>query len=216
MGKLIPEECQRRGSSRLYCRTIIVCKRSSDDTSLFSVVNDIQSSAATLRNDLTVVSNWDFQWKMIFNPDLTKQVQEVIFSRKFKKLLHPCLSFNETPLKKSTSQKHLGFTLDVKLNFAELIKNITQKISKTMGLWRRFQPILPRSFLLNIYITFIKTQLDFSSTTKLVTPCFMKNSNRFNTISNKKMSNNRSNNRNIIRETLIRVRVRISKIERLV
>ena len=46
-------------------------KRFADNTSLFSVVNDIQSSAATLRNDLTVISNWTFQWKMIFNPDLT-------------------------------------------------------------------------------------------------------------------------------------------------
>ena len=70
-----------------------------NDTSLFSVVNDIQSSAATLRNDLTVKSNWAFQWKMIFNPDLTKQAQEVIFSKKAKKELHPCLSFNDIALK---------------------------------------------------------------------------------------------------------------------
>ena len=67
------------------------CKLFADYTSLFSVVNDIQSSAATLRNELTVISNWAFQWKMIFNPDLTKQAQEVISSRKTKKLLHPCL-----------------------------------------------------------------------------------------------------------------------------
>ena len=99
---------------------------------------------------------------MIFNPDLTKQAQEVIFSRKTKKLLHPCLSFNDIPLKNSISQKHLGLTLDVKLNFVEHIKNITQKISKTMGLLRRFQPILPRSSLLTIYKTFIRSQLDFA------------------------------------------------------
>ena len=48
------------------------CKLFADNTSPFSVVNDIQSSAATLRNDLTVISNWAFQWKMIFNPYLTK------------------------------------------------------------------------------------------------------------------------------------------------
>ena len=36
------------------------CKLFADDTSLFSVVNNIQSSAATLRNDLTVISNWAF------------------------------------------------------------------------------------------------------------------------------------------------------------
>ena len=99
---------------------------------------------------------------MIFNPDLTKQAQEMIFSRKTKKLHHPCLSFNDIPLKKSISQKHLGLTLDVKPNFVEHIKNTTQKISEKMGLLRRFQPILPRSSLLTIYKTFIRSQLDFA------------------------------------------------------
>ena len=136
------------------------CQLFADDTSLFSVVNNIQSRAATLRNDLTVISNWAFHWKMIFNPDMTKQVQDVIFSRKTKKMLHPFLLFNDIPLKNSKSQKHLGLTLDV--NFVEHIKNITHKISKTVGLLRRFQPILPRSSLLTIYKTFIRGQLDFA------------------------------------------------------
>ena len=133
--KFILGECQRRvpqGSILVPLLFLIYindllngvssnCKLFADDSSLFSVVNDIQSSAANLRNHLTVVSNWTFQWKMIFNPDLTKQAQEVIFSRKTKKLLHPCLSFNNIPLKNSISQKHLGLTLDVKLNFVEHI-----------------------------------------------------------------------------------------------
>ena len=150
------------------------CKLFADDRSLFSMVNDIQSSAATLRHDLTVISNWAFQWKMIFNPNLTKQAQEVIFSRKTKKLLHPCLSFNDILLRNRISQKHLGLKLDVKLNFVEHIKNITQKISKTMGLLRRSQPILPRSSLLAIYKTFIRSQLDFADV--IYDQAFMTNS----------------------------------------
>ena len=75
------------------------------------------------------------------NPDLTKQVQVVIFGRKTEKLLHSSLSFNNIPLKNSMSQKHLGLTLDVKLNFVEYIKNITQKISKNMGLMRSFDQL---------------------------------------------------------------------------
>ena len=86
----------------------------------------------------------------------------MIFSRKTKELLHSCLSFNNIPLKNSISQKHLGVTLDVKRNFVEHIKNITQKISKKMGLLRRFQPILPRSSLLTIYKTYIRSHLDFA------------------------------------------------------
>ena len=41
----------------------------------FSVVNNIEIIAGTLNNDLTPISNWAFQWKIIFNPNLTKQAQ---------------------------------------------------------------------------------------------------------------------------------------------
>ena len=58
-----------------------------DDTSLFSVIHDTNISAGELNEDLKKISEWAFQWKMIFNPDATKQAQEVIFSRKIKKTL---------------------------------------------------------------------------------------------------------------------------------
>ena len=62
-----------------------------DDTSLFSVVQDIAASTKELNNNLRNISNWTYQWKMIFIPDLTKQAQEVIFSRKLNKPVHPYL-----------------------------------------------------------------------------------------------------------------------------
>ena len=64
---------------------------------------------------------------MIFNPDLSKQGQEVIFSRKIKKLFHPTLLFNKIPLSNSLFQKHLGSKLDIKLSFSEHVKSITRK-----------------------------------------------------------------------------------------
>ena len=51
-----------------------------DDTSLFSVIHDIQTSANNLNKVLERISNWATQWKMNFNPDTIKQAQEVIFS----------------------------------------------------------------------------------------------------------------------------------------
>ena len=39
------------------------------DTSLFSVVQNINSTANDLNSDLIKISNWAFQWKMRFNPD---------------------------------------------------------------------------------------------------------------------------------------------------
>ena len=54
-----------------------------DDTSLFSVVHDITTSSCDLNYDLIRVREWAFEWKMRFNPELSKQAQEVIFTRKF-------------------------------------------------------------------------------------------------------------------------------------
>ena len=96
---------------------------------------------------------------MIFKADLTKQAQEVIFSRKNKKLLHPTLLFNNITLSNSLFQKQLGLTLDRKLNFSKLYQN---KIRKTTVLLREFQQIPQRSSLLAIYKTFIRSRLDYA------------------------------------------------------
>ena len=49
-----------------------------DDTSLFSVIHNINSAASHLNSDLMKISNLAIQWKMRFNPDPNKQAQEVI------------------------------------------------------------------------------------------------------------------------------------------
>ena len=53
-----------------------------DDAYLFSVVQDIATSSCNLNYDLNRVREWAFQWKIIFNPEPSKQAQEVIFTRK--------------------------------------------------------------------------------------------------------------------------------------
>ena len=56
-----------------------------DDTSLFSDVHNADTTAKELNNDLVKINRWVYKWKMSFNPDPSKQAQEVIFSRKTKK-----------------------------------------------------------------------------------------------------------------------------------
>ena len=60
-----------------------------NDTSLFSVVHNRDSSAAELNNYLVKIGHWAQEWKMSFNPDPSKQVQEAVFSRKVNKDFHP-------------------------------------------------------------------------------------------------------------------------------
>ena len=132
-----------------------------DDTSLFSVIHDSQTSANVLNKDLEMIHNWAFQWKMNFNPDPTKQAQEVIFIRKTKKLPHPPLVFNNTNVTQSIYQKHLGIILDSKLTFENHINMVTTKINKTIGLLRKLKNLLPRTALIKIYKAFVRPHLDY-------------------------------------------------------
>jgi len=133
-----------------------------DDTSLFSEVSNLHSSANDLNRDLSKINDWAYQWKMQFNPDPTKQAQEVIFSRKIRNQSHPSLYFNNNPVQKTTSQKHLGLHLDTKLDFQEHLKKVFAKVNKPIALLRKLRTILPRSALLTIYKSFIRPHLDYS------------------------------------------------------
>ena len=148
-----------------------------DDTSLFSVVHDANTTAKELNNDLVKINRCAYQCKMSFNPDPSKQAQEVIFSRKTKKEYHPPLAFNNNNVLETNSQKYLGVVLDNHLSFEDHLKMILNKVNKTIGLLCKLQNILPRSALLTIYKSFIRPHLDYSDIymTKLIMHHFIKN-----------------------------------------
>ena len=64
---------------------------------------------------------------MMFSSNITKQAQELIFSRRTVKPFNLQVFFNEVPVECSISQKHLGLYLDQKLNFSN---DINEKISQ--------------------------------------------------------------------------------------
>ena len=98
---------------------------------------------------------------MSFNPDPSKQAQEVTSSRKLQKISHPSIYFNNNPIEQVSSQKYLGMILDAKLNFQEQIKNLLTKVNKIIGLLRKLQNILPRGSLLTIFKSFLRPHLDY-------------------------------------------------------
>ena len=132
-----------------------------DDTSIFSVVKDHLKTTKKLSEDLSKIFQWAYQWKMSFNPDVSKQVQEVIFSRKKNIKNHPVVSFNNLPINRKSTQKHLGLLLDEKLNFSEHINKKLKKATKSINLLRKLNLSLPRSALLIIYKSFIRPHLDY-------------------------------------------------------
>ena len=98
---------------------------------------------------------------MSFNSDVSKQVQEVIFSRKKNIKNHPFVSFNNLPINRKSTQKHLVLLLDEKLNFSEHINEKLKKATKSVNLLRKLNLSLPRSALLIIHKSFIRPHLDY-------------------------------------------------------
>ena len=132
-----------------------------DDTSLFSIVENRANSAINLNEDLNKISNWAYQWKMSFNPDPLKQAQEVIFSKKINKTNHPDITFNNQIVCATSSQKHLGMILDVKLDFKSHVKEKCSKFNKGVGVIKKLRNILPRKSLLTIYKSFVRPHLEY-------------------------------------------------------
>ena len=69
------------------------------------------------------------QWKLQFNPDTKKQVNEVTFSRKSNTYMYPPVKFNNNTITKCPHQKDLDVVLDSKLDF-NIELHTEQKIKK--------------------------------------------------------------------------------------
>ena len=98
---------------------------------------------------------------MIFNLDLSKQPQEVIFSTKTNKISHSTTTFNTVLVANTQCKKHLGLYLDEKLHFSQQINVKISKANKGIEIIKRLSHILPRKSLITIYKSFIRPHLDY-------------------------------------------------------
>ena len=132
-----------------------------DDSSVFTPVTDVLVTHEQLVKDLETVSNWGYQWKMVFNPDITKQAVEVIFSVKKKKPHHPDLNFNGIPVAREDHTKHLGVYLDSRLNFSKHIHEAIRNATKGLSLLKYLSKYVPRKILNLSYILYVRPHLDY-------------------------------------------------------
>ena len=132
-----------------------------DDSSLFTCVKGVTQTHHKLLKDLQTVTLWAYQWKMVFNPDITKQTIEVIFSCKKNKLAHPDLSFNGVPGSREPFTKHLGVYLDSRLNFCKHIKEQVLKTTKGVSLLKVLCKYVDRNVLDLSYKMYVRPHLDY-------------------------------------------------------
>ena len=99
--------------------------------------------------------------RLNFNHDSSNQAQEVLFSRKLLEVSHPKLSFSNSDIAQTNSQKHFGVVLDSKSMFHDLDIVFT-KVRKAIGLLRKLNIILLRIAFVTIFKTFAQPHLDYS------------------------------------------------------
>ena len=133
-----------------------------DDSFIFLRVNkNIESTHEQLVRDLNRVTIWANKWRMQFNPDITKQAIEVIFSNKYHKNEHPPLFFNEIPVARKEWTKHLGVFLDEKLTFKKHVQESIIKANKGLSLLKFLSKYVNRKILDMMYKMYVRPHLEY-------------------------------------------------------
>ena len=96
---------------------------------------------------------------MAFNPDITKQAVEIIFSVKNKITVHPELIFNDVPVAREESTKHLGIHLDTRLNFSKHVREAVLKATKGISILKMLSKYVDRNILNLSYKLYVRPHL---------------------------------------------------------
>ena len=83
--------------------------------------------------DLKLLHAWSDKWKMVFNPDVRKPAEQVIFTNR-NSTSYDTLSYSGIDIKSVLNHKHLGFVLDSKLDYTEHIDAKIAKANQGIGI----------------------------------------------------------------------------------
>ena len=98
---------------------------------------------------------------MEFNPDLSKQATEVLFSCKEVSPNHPQRIFNGINVKKVDAQKHLGLILDSGLSFKKHLDVKIKKAKTIIGIIKHLSKFLPLKTLDQMYKALVRSHFDY-------------------------------------------------------
>jgi hypothetical protein len=130
-----------------------------DDTFIFRTAD--RDSTTQLNNDLEQITDWAWKWKMLFNPDISKQAVEVIFSNKKTPSSHESLIFNGIPVKLVQETKHLGMILDRKLSFVSHLEEKVAKSNQGLGIMIQLKKWVSHKVLEVVFKLYVRPHLDY-------------------------------------------------------
>ena len=129
-----------------------------DDTSLFIIVENPVTDAASLNTDLDRISQWAATWLVSFNPSKT---ESLLVSRKINKHHYPPLFMKDCQITEVESHKHLGLHLSIDCTWHEQMNYITENAWYRINILRKLKFNLDRKSLETIYLTFIRPLLEY-------------------------------------------------------
>ena len=116
-----------------------------DDTTVFASNSDMNNVHATVNRELVGVDNWLKANRLSLN--ISKTSYMIIYQKNAIEI-----RIKDSILTKVSTVKFIGVTLDENLMLNDLVKNVTTKISKSVGIMRRLYCQLPAHVMLSYTI----------------------------------------------------------------
>ena len=131
-----------------------------DDTSLAFTSSNLADLEGILNHDLQIISVWAKQWLVDFNPHKT---EAMLFTLE-KNITPPLLLLDQTQINFVDHHKHLGITISRGGKWHEHVNTILPSASKILGMMRKLKFTLHRKALNQIYVSFLRPLMEYSST----------------------------------------------------
>lgn len=129
-----------------------------DDTFLLDIFVNPALSSARINRDLDIIHNWGKSCKITFNPSKTKYM---IVTKRNQNIDYPDPVFNNTPIVKTLSHKHLGLHLSSDLTWSTHINQTIVRASRKLHLINNVKHLLPRRSLCSLYTTMVLPVIEY-------------------------------------------------------
>ena len=128
-----------------------------DDTNIFLSHHDLRALVQTFNTEITHVIDWFKANKLSLNVSKTN----FIHFKTGNKTNKIKITIDNTDIKPVDSSKFLGVIIDQNLNWHKHITKITNQISRSLGIIKKFRSILPSNILFSLYNTLILPYISY-------------------------------------------------------
>jgi hypothetical protein len=129
-----------------------------DDATVLDIFKDPAHFDTKLNHDLLSIELWATKWLIDFN---ALKTELLTFSLKQQPSTAANLRFRDTVLMEVVCHKHLGITLNSKLNWTDHIDTITATCMKRLNILKKLKYQLPRNTINTLYLSMIRSLLEY-------------------------------------------------------